>query len=453
MIAEAGDSSNRRLHSAPTQRIVLSFVAIIVLGALVLMLPVCRTGQQIPFVGALFTATSATCVTGLVVVDTGTFWTPFGQLVILLLIQMGGLGYMVIGTMLYAARGSALPIQRGGDFRESLPTPERANVRQFALHIGGTVLITEGIGALLLSLRFAKDTSLGLAIWRGVFHAVSAFNNAGFDILGGMRSLEPYVGDLTVNLVITALIIIGGIGFITLWELTRRNKEQRHLTTHTRVVLQTTGILLVGGMLALLALEHGGMFAKFSLRTELLAAWFQSVTARTAGYATVPIGGLSAASLIVIIMLMFIGASPGGTGGGVKTTTIAVIMAYLRAVLNQEDQTRLSHRALHRRTVRKAVGVFVLSIGIVIAATLVLVIAEPSRMSALALLFEVVSAFGTVGLTTGITPQLSSVSLVTLILTMLAGRIGVMAAAYVILQARGEHRTCIRLPEDDLPIG
>ncbi|MHB8070447.1 MAG: TrkH family potassium uptake protein [Candidatus Cryosericum sp.] len=447
------------MRSTPSRRILLSFAAVILVGTLLLLLPQSNTGTHPGFLRALFTATSATCVTGLVVVDTGSFWSPLGQLVIMLLIQVGGLGYMVLTTILMATfRHSKLRFNQTGDFRESLPTPSHENPRSFARVIALTVFISEGLGALILSLRFLTDMAPGKAVWNGLFTSVSAFCNAGFDVLGGgMTNLEPYVGDIVVNLVVPVLIILGGLGFIVIDEVTRRiaRPDGRRLSTHTRTVLLVTAVLIIGGAGLIFVLENGNAatYRGLPVGTRILASWFQSVTARTAGFDTIAQGSLHPATLMVVIFLMFIGASPGGTGGGVKTTTFAVVLAFVSASLSRSDQTHLGRRGVRADSVKKAVVVLTLSLGIVIGATFLLAVMDGHRFPTLNLLFDVTSAFGTVGLSTGITPSLSAGSKCILIATMLAGRVGVLTAMLTLFNPDGHPERLIRLAEDDVAIG
>ncbi len=442
-----------------SRRILLSFAVVILAGTLLLLLPRSNTGTHPGFLRALFTATSATCVTGLVIVDTGSFWSPFGQLVIMLLIQVGGLGYMVLTTTLMAAfRHSRLRLRQTGDFCESIPTPSHENPRSFARVIALTVVICEGLGTLILSLRFAHDMPAGKAVWNGLFTSVSAFCNAGFDVLGnGMKNLEPYVGDIVVNIVVPGLIIVGGLGFIVINEIVRHiaQRDVKRLSTHTRSVLIVTAILIFGGAALVFALEssNAATYGSLPFGTRVLASWFQSVTARTAGFDTVAQGNLRPATLMLVILLMFIGASPGGTGGGVKTTTFAVMLAFVWASLSMADQTHLGNRGVREDSVRKAVVVFTLSLGIVVGATFLLAVMDGHRFPVLHLLFDVTSAFGTVGLSTGITASLSAGSQIVLIATMLAGRVGVLTTMLTLFNPDGHPERLIRLAEDDVAIG
>jgi trk system potassium uptake protein TrkH len=449
----------RLIPTSPAQRILLSFTIVILVGTLLLLLPQSNTGINPGFLRALFTATSATCVTGLVVFDTGTFWTTSGQVVILLLIQIGGLGYMVLTTMLMSAfRNARLGLRQTGDFYESVASPSHRNPRSFARLIASTVIVCEGLGALFLSLRFLHDMPVGKAVWNGIFSSVSAFCNAGFDVLGGgMTSFEPYAGDITVNLVVPGLIILGGLGFLVIDELRLRLLHTKHkrLSTHTRAVLSITAVLVIGGAVLIFILESmtPGVFAPLSLNERVLTSWFQSITARTAGFNSLRIGEMHSTSLIVIILLMFIGASPGGTGGGVKTTTFAVVAAFVWSVIIHSDQTHLGNRGVRMENVKKAIVVFALSLVLVLVGTFLLAATDGHKFSALALLFEVTSAFGTVGLSTGITPALSAGAKMVLIVTMLAGRVGVLTAMLTLLAPVQKFERRVHFAEDDVAIG
>jgi len=449
----------RFLLKSPAQRILLSFTIVILLGTFFLLLPQSSNGVHPGFLRALFTATSATCVTGLALVDTGTFWSMSGQVVILLLIQVGGLGYMVLTTTLMSAfRNARLGLRQTGDFYESVASPSHRNPRSFARVIASTVIVCEGLGALFLSLRFLHDMPVGKAVWNGVFSSVSAFCNAGFDVLGGgMTSFEPYAGDITVNLVIPGLIILGGLGFLVIDELRQRLSRTKHkrLSTHTRIVLGVTAVLAIGGAALIFILETmtPGVFGPLSLNERVLTSWFQSVSARTAGFNSLRIGEMHPTSLIVIILLMFIGASPGGTGGGVKTTTFAVVAAFVWSLIIGSDQTHLGNRGVHMENVKKAVVVFALSLVLVLMGTFLLAATDGDKFSALALLFEVTSAFGTVGLSTGITPALSAGAKIVLIVTMLAGRVGVLTAMLTLLAPVQKLERRVRFAEDDVAIG
>ncbi len=437
------------LNLTPPQVLVLGFALVILAGALLLMLPVSsRSGEATDFLTALFTATSAVCVTGLVVVDTGTYWSTFGQAVILGLIQIGGLGFMSMATFFFILMGRRIGLKERLIIQESLNQLRVAGVVRLVRAVLLFTFLTEGFFALVLSLRFYFDYGFPRCLWMGLFHAVSAFNNAGFDIIGGFRSLAGYVSDPVVTISITTLIILGGLGFATVIELFNYPRTRR-LSLHTRLVLRVTAALIIGGTLVFGLLEWGHILRDLPLSGKILASYFQAVTPRTAGFNSVDIGHLNAATQFFIIILMFIGASPGSTGGGIKTTTFALLGITLWSLGRGKEDVELFRRRIPPWQVYKALSVALWSIFLVITVTLVLCITEGGNF--LAVLFETVSAFGTVGLSMGITPDLSSAGRVAIILTMFAGRLGPLTLAYAFAQRR--RRTGIRYPEEKIMVG
>jgi trk system potassium uptake protein TrkH len=438
----------RRLELNPAQTIVLGFALTVLAGVVLLTLPVSTVdGKGAPFLTALFTAMSATCVTGLVVEDTATYYSLFGQLVILLLIQVGGLGYMTSATLFSILVGRRIGL------RERIILMEAYNLHT----IGGVVRLTrnvvllalafQGVGALLLALRWIPEFGWWRGMYYGLFHAVSAFNNAGFDLMGGFRSLTRYVLDPYVNLVMGVLIISGGLGFIVLISLPRFPK----VNLHAKVVLTTSAALLGVGTLLILFLEGGNPLTLGRLPPggKLLAAFFQSVTPRTAGFSTLDIAGLREPTLLVLSVLMFIGASPGGTGGGIKTTTFTVLLATIWTMIRGRQDVELYNRRVPAVVVYKALTIALVAIALVVSVTILLSVFEGIRV--ISALFEVVSAFGTVGLSTGITPSLTPVGKVLLITTMFLGRVGILTFALVFTGRQAPMR--YRLPEERVLVG
>lgn len=443
------------LRLTPTQGIVLGFACVILLGALLLMLPVASaTGERTDFLTCLFTATSAVCVTGLVVVDTGTHWSSFGQAVILLLIQIGGLGWMSVATLVALIVRKRITLRERVFIQEALNKENLGGVVDFARRIVLTTFIVEGLGAFILSWRFARDFGWGRGIYYGVFHAVSAFNNAGFDVLGQafgkFSSLTAYVADPTVNFTITTLIIVGGIGFPVIMDIWRARKFSR-LSLHSKLALLTTLILIVTGTVLILALEWDNVrtLKPLSLPVKLMASYFQAVTPRTAGFNTLDIAGMEPASQYLHVLLMFIGASPAGTGGGIKTTTLAVLVLAVITVIRGGQEVVFGGRQITWMRVLKALSIAVLSFALVNVVTLILLISEGK--SFLPVLYEVTSAFGTVGLTTGITPELKFWGRVLIILTMFAGRVGPLSLAMAIW--RRQVKANIHHPEEPVILG
>jgi len=445
---------NRGLR--PIQFVVLSFVAVIFLGGILLWLPFSsRSGQFTPFLDALFTATSATCVTGLVVVDTAQHYSLFGQTVILLLIQIGGLGYMTMASFIPILLGRRVDLLDRIRLAEQLNSSGLKGIVLLAKYVMGTVLIAEGIGAIILFFRFWVDMPFWKALWAGIFHSVSAFCNAGFDVLGTFSgpfsSLTAYRGDLTVNLTICFLIILGGLGFFVIANMVRHFRYREPITLQSRVVLLTTVILLVLGTVVILGLEWGNprTLAPLSFGEKLLGSFFQSVTPRTAGFNTLDIGGMNVSTLMVIVLLMFIGASPGGTGGGVKTSTFALLIATVRSTVRGFPDTVLLGRRIDPYQVRKAVSIVALSFTLVVLASVLL--SQSEIFDFHKLIFEVTSAFGTVGLSTGITPSLTAVGKVVVLLVVFAGRVGPLTLLLALAQGRREPR--VRYPEEVVIVG
>jgi trk system potassium uptake protein TrkH len=437
------------LNLSPPQVLVLGFAAVILAGALILMLPVSsRSGQATDFLTALFTATSAVCVTGLVVVDTGTYWSTFGQAVILALIQIGGLGFMSMATFFFILMGRRIGLKERLIIQESLNQLRVAGVVRLVRAVLLFTVLTEGFFAVILSLRFYFDYGFPRCLWLGLFHAVSAFNNAGFDLMGDFRSLTGYVSDPVVTLSVATLIILGGLGFSTVMELYNYPRTRR-LSVHSKLVLRVTGGLILCGALLFGLLEWGHILRDLPLSGKILASYFQAVTPRTAGFNTVDIGHLNAATQFLIIILMFIGASPGSTGGGIKTTTFALLGVTLLSLSRGKEDVEVFRRRIPPRQVYKALSVTLWAILLVSTVTLLLCVTEGGNF--LAALFETVSAFGTVGLSMGLTPELTPLGRVAIILTMFAGRLGPLTLAYAFAQRR--HKTAIRYPEEKIMVG
>lgn len=436
----------------PAQLLVLGFFAVILVGTLLLSLPVAWADHPLSLLDAFFMATSAVCVTGLVVVDTGTELSPVGQAIILTLIQVGGLGIATASTFLALLLGRRIGLRTRVFLQEALNQVSLGGLVRLVRFILLTTLVIEGAGALLLTLRWLPEYGFPRALYLGVFHAVSAFNNAGFDLFGGF-SLTPYVTDPVVPAVVALLFISGGLGFPVLGALLARSSPQQW-SVHTKVILATTGVLLLAGTLVILSLEAGNPRTLGALDgpQKLYAAFFQAATARTAGFNTVPIDALRPATLLVLAALMFVGASPGSTGGGIKTATLAVVAFSVFAMSRGLEEPTLLGRRISQRTVHRALAVLMLSGGVVALATFTLVLTEEARgFPVLALFFEAVSAFGTVGLTTGITPDLSPLGRLTVIVTMFVGRVGPLTLVAALAGASREPR--VRLPEEDIMTG
>jgi len=437
----------------PLHIVVLFFITTILIGSLLLYLPISsQEGKSISYVDALFTSVSAVDVTGLVVVDISAQFSFFGKLVILFLIQIGGLGYMALATFFLVILGKQISLRHRMHFSESVSRPSLTNIVGFAKYVFINVVALELIGALILFFLWLDDFGAWVALKRGIFHSISAFNNAGFDLMGNFKSLTGYVDNFGVNFIIMALIIAGGIGFIVLGEVYERIKHGKRLSLHAKIALIMTVMLILIGALFFAVMESGNTstLAPLSLKGKILSSFFQSVSARTAGFNTVDIGGLTKAALFLLMILMFIGASPGGTGGGIKTTTFGILTANIAAAVRDKEDVEMLNRKIPREIVNKSVAIFFLSLGFVLIVTMLVSIFD-AEFQPIQVLFEVVSAFGTVGLSTGITPHLSTASKLLIAFMMFAGRVGTLTLILFFATKKSTGR--VGLPEEDVSVG
>ncbi|ACT03426.1 TrkH family potassium uptake protein [Paenibacillus sp. JDR-2] len=439
------------LRWSPPRILVFGFAMIIVIGAVLLSMPIASSdGSRLPFIDALFTATSATCVTGLVVVDTGTYFSTFGKIVILSLIQIGGLGFMTMSTLIALVLRKRISLKERLILQEAMNQTSMEGIVRLIRRVIFYSLTIELVGAALFAIRFAFDMPFGRAAWFGLFHSISFFNNAGFDIFGHFRSLTMYVGDPLVNIVSMLLIIFGGLGFVVMADLLDFRKNKR-LSLHSKVVLSTTGILIAAGALVIFIFEFSNSNTLGSLHwgEKILAAFFQSVTPRTAGANTLDYTQLRQATVFFTVILMFIGASPGSTGGGIKTTTFTTMVGAVIAMIRGRDDIVLFHYRLGKDRIFKALTITMLSLTLVIFVTMLLSTTEDQQF--LKILFETTSAFGTVGLTIGITPELTFFGKMVIALTMFAGRLGPLTLAYAL--GPKTERELYRYPEGKITIG
>jgi len=413
----------------PINIMLLGYFILIFSGAIILMLPYSTVSGHISFTDALFTSTSAATVTGLVVKETGTYFTFFGQLAIFLIIQIGGLGYMSLVGFFILKGGERISFEHRLLLRETINSPTVKGIRKMAKRIFLFIIGIELIGALIFALHWLPEYGLK-AIWRGIFHSIASFNNAGFDIISTgnkFESLTMYTTDITVNLTTAALVILGGIGFYVLSDAYRfaRGKKQQ-LSYQTKVVCIVTLLLLVVGTIFFFVNEYynPATLKKYDLGNKLLISFFNSVTPRTAGFSTVQVASFSTLTLLGIIALMFIGASPGGTGGGVKTTTIAIFWAYLKKCIQGRKNINLISRRITDALLDRAIAITFL--GIIFIGAISFIITYTDKLGFLEVVFETTSAFGTAGLSTGLTPYLSAFAKYLIMLTMFAGKIGVL---------------------------
>lgn len=421
------------------------------MGGFLLSLPVASAnGERLALLDSLFTATSAVAVTGLVVVDTGTYFSLFGQLVILGLIQIGGLGFMTMTTLLAVLIGKRISLRERLVIQEALNNISLSGVVQLSVRVLQLAAVFEGLGAFFLAWKFVPLYGWATGIYYSIFHSISAFNNAGFDLMGGFQSLQGFQGSWLINMVIAALIIIGGLGFTVLLDIGAKRKFSR-LSLHSKLVLIMTGVLLGLGFVAFLILEftNPNTIGELPWWQKLLVSFFHSVVPRTAGFSTVDIGELYNPTLFFLVFLMFIGASPSSTGGGVKTTTIGAMLAASLAIVRGYSEVELLERRLPKEIIFRALAIFLMALGLLSVGTMVLAGTEPFPF--LDILFEATSAFGTVGLSTGLTPSLSPVGKVIIMILMFVGRLGPMTAAAALAQRMQTPN--YKYPEEKIVVG
>jgi trk system potassium uptake protein len=437
----------------PPKALVLGFIGIILLGTLLLSLPAAAAdGQPIGLVDALFTATSALCVTGLTVVDTGTRFSLFGHIIILIYLQIGGVGFITMAVVISVFMGRRVGLRERILLQESLGQVKIQGMVRLALYILGIALLAETIGFLLLWFRWQDDLGVGRAAWFAVFHSVSAFVNAGFDLFGqlGQSSLQGYRSDVLVNVVIGGLIFLGSLGVPVLNDITHWRRTHR-FTLHSLLVLSMSGLLLFGGGLVLLLTElNTGTFSEqLPWGERFLVAFFHSASARTGGFSTVPLVEMGASAWFLLMILMFIGASTASMGGGVKVNVLGALLFTMWSVGRGREESEAFGRTIPRETIYKALGILIGAAAFVMVMTIAINLSE--TMDPLHLMFEVTSAFGTVGYSLGVTPDLSPTGKLLIAVTMFVGRLGPLTLIAAL--ARMPTAQHIRYPEEKILIG
>lgn len=426
-------------RQSPGRIIALGFLSVILIGSVLLMLPCSvKDGVTLRYIDALYTSTSAVCVTGLIAVDAGDTFTPLGQTFLAMLIQVGGLGVTAVGAGVIIAIGKRVNMKGRNLIREAMNLDSGRGLVIFVRDIFITTVIIELSGAVLSFLVFVQDYPPIRAIGISLFHSVAAFNNSGFDILGNFQNLIPYRHDVLLNVVTCALIILGGIGFLVIREVCSKRFRWKKFSMHAKVVISMSAILIVVGAVML----------KLTEDITWMAAFFHSVSARTAGFSTYPLGTFSQSGLLVLTVLMFIGASPGSTGGGIKTSTFFVLLQGIKSAATNKDEKAFRY-AIPKNAFRKAAVIAILALGVVIVGTYLMTIMEPDTQF-IDLLFEVTSAFGTVGLSTGITADLCDGSKLLSIIIMYIGRLGPLTIASLWYFTRGDR---VSYPEGNIAIG
>lgn len=436
-------------HLSPFQIIIFGFAAVIVLGSLMLMLPVStKDGNGATFLDSIFTATSAVCVTGLVVHDTATYWSSFGQGIILFLIQIGGMGVVTVSVAMAKIAGKKIGLAQRRTMQEAVSAPHVGGIIKFTDFIVKSTVAVELIGALLLSPVFCKEFGFFKGIWYSLFHSVSAFCNAGFDLMGVKEqysSLTSFVSNPIVNFVIMALIVTGGLGFLTWKDVKDHKWHFKKYRLQTKIVLTVTSVLIIVPAIYFFFFEYSGL----TLGKRILASLFQAVTPRTAGFNTTDLTELSENGQFLTILLMITGGSPGSTAGGMKTTTLAVLFASAFAVFKRSENTQFFGRRIDIDTVRYALTILLMYLTLFISGGFIISAIEDLPL--LTCLFETASAIGTVGLTLGITPSLCIVSKIVLILLMFLGRVGSLTLVFAAVS--GYHKRVSKLPQEKITVG
>ena len=447
-----------RLSQRPERLLALGFFLLIVVGTLLLALPAAsRDGRGLGMFDSFFTATSAVCVTGLVAVDTGAAFSLFGQIVLLLLIQVGGLGFMVFATMVMSMLGHRVSLRERMLIQESMNTYNIKGLVRLSRVYALLALGIELAGAALLSIRFIPVYGPAKGLWYALFHAVSAFCNAGFDLFGGFSSLTSFSGDPLVLLTVSLMIVLGGIGFAVILETVRCREGFGSLSLHARMALICTGaLLLVGtGFYAAVEWNNPATLAQDNAAAggRLLNAFFQSVTMRTAGFNSVDLGAMTDGSKLFSCFLMLIGASPASTGGGIKTTTVAAVLLLVFTVIRGEEDINVSGRRLALDIARRALAVMAIAVMMLLAGTLLITLFEGGRFSLADILFETSSAVATVGVSSIGSPNLTLASRITLIPMMFLGRVGPLTLATALAQRQNSVRSRVKYPEEKIMIG
>lgn len=439
----------------PAQKIVLGFFAVIFMGGLLLTLPISSaSGESVGLLNAMFTATTSVCVTGLVVVDTGVAFSHFGHFIILFLIQLGGLGFMTMATILFMMMKKRITLKDRMLIQESMNQDSLQGMVKLIRNVVFITFLIESMGAVCLSFSFVPKFGIKTGLFYSIFIAISAFCNAGIEPLGHFQSLTGYTGDVIVNLAVMMLIILGGLGFTAIHDVWKK-KKWRYFSLHTKLVLGMTLSLILLGTVAFTLIEWNNPATMSGLPAgqKVMAGAFQSVTTRTAGFNSIDQAGMNNGSFLLSLILMFIGASPGSTGGGIKVTTFAVLLLATHAIVQGHHETVVGKRSIGHGLIRRAAAIVVIAMALVLVCTLAICIIEQGKpmMTMENILFECISAFGTVGLSCGITPQLAPLSKLLLMGLMFCGRVGPMTVSMALANRHRKHK--IHYPEGRIMIG
>ncbi len=441
-------------HLSSSQIIIFGFLSIILIGTILLMLPFSSTtGQWTGFLEALFTSTSAVCVTGLIVFDTATHWSFFGQLIILILIQIGGMGVVTVAVAIATISGKKISLMQRSTMQEAISAPKIGGIVKLTNFILKTTLFIELVGVILMFPVFLKDFGLKKGIWYSIFHSISAFCNAGFDLMGirqSFSSLVTYQSNIIINIVIMLLIIIGGIGFLTWMDIYVNKQKVKKYHMQSKVILMMTGFLIIIPTIFFFFFEFSNdIWNNLSFGEKILGSFFQAVTPRTAGFNTVDLNLFSEAGKMVMILLMLIGGSPGSTAGGMKTTTMAVLILTMFAIFKKKEDTNCFGRRIANETIKQALAILLMYFLLFLSGAICISMIE--KLPIITCLFETASAIGTVGLTLGITPSLTVFSKLILINLMFFGRVGGLTLAFATFSEK--HRINAKLPKEKITVG
>lgn len=434
------------------QKLAIGFAILIFGGAVLLSLPISSaSGKPTDFIDSLFTSTSAVCVTGLVTVDTGTHWNYFGKTIIMLLIEIGGLGFMAFTTLFAFLMGKKITLKERLVMQEAMNTFDIQGIVKMVRYILLFTVVTQALGAVLMFTQFIPQFGVSKGIYYGIFHSISAFCNAGFDLFGHFNSLTVVNTNTVIILTISILIIIGGLGF-TVWTELYNCKDVKRISLHSKVVILITSVLIIGGTALMLLFEFGNpnTIGDMSFKNKLLNAFFASVSPRTAGFNSISLSDMTMAARGMTIVLMFIGGSPGSTAGGLKTTTFGILILTVISVIKGRKDTEIFMKRLSKETVYRAFAIFSLAIGLVMCVVAILSFTE-TGVTFEEILFEAVSAFGTAGLTMGITTKLSLIGKIVIMITMYCGRLGPMTVMLALVKRK--QSSSYQYPEDKILVG
>jgi trk system potassium uptake protein TrkH len=441
-------------HFSTSKKLVLGFLSLMLLGSILLSLPISSSNHlHTPIIDCIFTSTSSICVTGLVILDTGTHWSVFGKIIILLLIQTGGIGFMSLATFILLLTRKKITIQNRVILKDSYNFAQTGGIVRITKHILIFTFATELLGTVLLMFTFIPQLGVAKGIGTSIFHSISSFCNAGFDIMGNFSSLTSYVSSPYILIVTMFLIVVGGLGFFVMEDLLIKRKKLKALSFHSKLVLSATAILIFLAAILIFIFEYNNPNTLGSLSTidKITQAFFNAITPRTAGFNTLHVTSLTGGTVLLLIILMFIGGSPGSTAGGIKTTTMSVLLITVYSWIRGRENINIFHKRITQNLLKKAIAIAVFTFILIIFYIFILSVTEDASMKDI--VFEVFSAFGTVGLSMGITPMLSTTGKILLVTAMFIGRLGPLTIALALSRNTNTPEGTYQYPEGDLLLG